>query len=45
MEIRSGVGHILSAVSVGVSGIGRGGSCRAGIGQPEERGYVGKSGI
>ena len=32
----SGVGLILSVVSVVVSGIGRGWSCRAGIGQPKE---------
>ena len=41
----SGVGPILSVVSVVVSGIGRGWSCRAGIGQPEGRGLVGESGI
>ena len=35
---RSGLGPVLSVVSVVVSGIDRGWSCRAGFGQPEERG-------
>ena len=41
MEIKHtdrGFSPILSVVSVVVSGIGRGWSCRAGIGQPEGRG-------
>ena len=38
MEIRSGVGPTFSVVSVVASGISRGWSCRAGIGQPEGRG-------
>ena len=42
---RSGVGPILSVVSVVVSGKGRGWSCRAGFGQQEGRGLVGMSGI
>ena len=37
VEIRSGVGSVLSVVSVVASGIGRGWSYRAGIGQPEGR--------
>ena len=37
MKLRSGVGPILSVVSVVASGIGRGWSYRAGIGQPEGR--------
>ena len=45
MKIRSGVGPIFSVVSVAVSGIGRGWSYRAGIGQPEERGRSGRAGI
>ena len=35
---RSGVGPILSVVIAVISGIGRGWSCRAGIGQPEGQG-------
>ena len=38
VEIRSGVGPTLSVVRVVASGIDRGWSCRAGIGQPEGRG-------
>ena len=45
MEIRSRVGPILSVVSVAVSGIGRGWSCRAGIGQLEGRGRSGRAGF
>ena len=40
---RSGVGPILSVVSVVVSGIGRGWSCRARIGQPKGRGRSGRA--
>ena len=42
---RSGVGPILSIVSVVVSGIGRGWSCRAGIGQPKGGGRSGRAGF
>ena len=42
---RSGVGPILSVVSVVVSGIGRGWSCRAGIGQPKGGGRSGRAGF
>ena len=45
MEVRSGVGPLLSVVSVVASKIGRGWSYRAGIGQPEGRQKVRKSGI
>ena len=41
----SWVGPISSVVSVVVSGIGRGWSCRAGIGQPEERGRSERAGF
>ena len=49
MEIRSGGGGggvdpILNVVCLVASGIGRGWSWRAGIGQPEGRVLVGKSG-
>ena len=43
MEIRSGFGPIFGVVSVVASGIGRGWSCRAGIGQPEGRGMSGRA--
>ena len=42
---RSRVGPILSVVSVVVSGIGRGWSCRAGIGQPKGGGRSGRAGF
>ena len=45
MVIRSAVGPLLSVVSVVASGIGRGWSCRAGIGQPEGRGRSGRAGF
>ena len=37
MELKLGVGPILTVVSVVASGIGRGWSYREGIGQPEGR--------